>query len=100
MNDHPVCLRDKEFFRLTRYTCTNCDWKLICGSLLGKYFPMERREFIRRLLNAGHHGTEPEFIEAVMQQYGGTKNATRLAVRYQRRKLELERRANSKPVVG
>ena len=96
---HPVCFGKKEFHD-KKDTCEHCDWNLICGTMLKKYFPLERKEFIRKLLLLGHRGTEPEFIEAVMRQYGGTKNATRLAIRYQRRKLELERRANSNPVVG
>lgn len=100
LDEAPVCFIDPEFSDDGIDCVVYCDWHYICASLLGEYFSIERRDFIRHLLKLGFRGTEPEVVEAIIKQYGGTKNATRLAVRYQRRKLELERRASNNPVVG
>lgn len=94
-SDECVCIRHPELFDYRSPVCRNCRWYLVAGALGDHEFIISRKEFIDRLIAAGHTKHDSIIVDALVRQYSCSRRAAELAFRRARRKAELVRTDHS-----
>ena len=90
VNERCPCLDQPEFFN-DDGICRSCPWRLVAAVLAGRGVPLARKDFIKRCVASLFGEREPEIVDAVVRNYGVSKDIAKIAVRRARRSYRLEK---------